>query len=151
MGRTVIYKYTRTVFLRRSHRNCIIGVVQIGAKAAERAAALGEQSSESLSELAPDAVAPAPPPAPPPIAVPINHGGYKYKLTGIVVHSGQANGGHYYSYIMQRLPSGAEKWYKFDDNEVSDCRMEDDDVCESDRSRMSGLLALQCRNFGFRK
>lgn len=27
----------------------------------------------------------------------------KYKLTGIVVHSGQASGGHYYSYILHRL------------------------------------------------
>lgn len=26
----------------------------------------------------------------------------KYKLTGIVVHSGQASGGHYYSYILHR-------------------------------------------------
>ena len=25
-----------------------------------------------------------------------------YRLMGIVVHSGQASGGHYYSYIMQR-------------------------------------------------
>ncbi|MPC51105.1 putative ubiquitin carboxyl-terminal hydrolase FAF-X [Portunus trituberculatus] len=27
----------------------------------------------------------------------------KYKLTGIVVHSGQASGGHYYSYILHRI------------------------------------------------
>lgn len=27
----------------------------------------------------------------------------KYQLTGIVVHSGQASGGHYYSYILHRL------------------------------------------------
>jgi hypothetical protein len=26
----------------------------------------------------------------------------KYQLTGIVVHSGQASGGHYYSYILHR-------------------------------------------------
>lgn len=26
----------------------------------------------------------------------------KYRLTGIVVHSGQASGGHYYSYILHR-------------------------------------------------
>lgn len=26
----------------------------------------------------------------------------KYQLTGIVVHSGQASGGHYYSYIQDR-------------------------------------------------
>lgn len=27
----------------------------------------------------------------------------KYHLTGIVVHSGQASGGHYYSYILNRF------------------------------------------------
>lgn len=26
----------------------------------------------------------------------------KYKLIGVVVHSGQASGGHYYSYILHR-------------------------------------------------
>lgn len=26
----------------------------------------------------------------------------KYQLTGIVVHSGQASGGHYYSYILSK-------------------------------------------------
>lgn len=26
----------------------------------------------------------------------------KYQLTGIVVHSGQASGGHYYSYIQDK-------------------------------------------------
>lgn len=104
-------------------------VLLTGAKAAERAA---EQSNEPLSENAPDAAAPVPQPAAPPAAAPLNRGGgYKYKLAGIVVHSGQANGGHYYSYIMQRLPNGAEKWYKFDDNEVSECRMDDDEVCGS--------------------
>lgn len=27
----------------------------------------------------------------------------KYQLTGIVVHSGQASGGHYFSYILHRF------------------------------------------------
>lgn len=26
----------------------------------------------------------------------------KYRLVGILVHSGQASGGHYYSYVLQR-------------------------------------------------
>ena len=26
----------------------------------------------------------------------------KYQLTGVVVHSGQASGGHYFSYILHR-------------------------------------------------
>uniref|UniRef100_A0A8D8QPH5 ubiquitinyl hydrolase 1 n=1 Tax=Cacopsylla melanoneura TaxID=428564 RepID=A0A8D8QPH5_9HEMI len=51
----------------------------------------------------------------------------KYKLTGIVVHSGQASGGHYYSYILHRGPNNQCKWYKFDDGDVSECKMDDED------------------------
>ncbi|XP_053689381.1 probable ubiquitin carboxyl-terminal hydrolase FAF [Sabethes cyaneus] len=50
-----------------------------------------------------------------------------YQLTGIVVHSGQASGGHYFSYILHRGPDGSEKWYKFDDGEVSECKMHEDE------------------------
>ncbi|XP_037075311.1 probable ubiquitin carboxyl-terminal hydrolase FAF-X, partial [Pollicipes pollicipes] len=50
-----------------------------------------------------------------------------YELTGIVVHSGQASGGHYYSYILHKSPDGSRQWYKFDDYDVSECRMEDDE------------------------
>ncbi|XP_064082430.1 probable ubiquitin carboxyl-terminal hydrolase FAF-X isoform X2 [Macrobrachium nipponense] len=50
----------------------------------------------------------------------------KYKLTGIVVHSGQASGGHYYSYILHRN-SGEQRWYKFDDGEVTECKMDDEE------------------------
>ena len=31
----------------------------------------------------------------------------KYRLIGVVVHSGQASGGHYYSYILHRYVSGS--------------------------------------------
>ncbi|CAG9840067.1 unnamed protein product [Diabrotica balteata] len=51
----------------------------------------------------------------------------KYRLSGIVVHSGQASGGHYYSYIRSRDPSGEVRWYKFDDGDVSECRMGEDE------------------------
>ena len=57
----------------------------------------------------------------------------RYQLTGIVVHSGQASGGHYYSYILHRPPANANggtsgaKWYKFDDGDVSECKMDDDE------------------------
>lgn len=60
----------------------------------------------------------------------------RYHLTGIVVHSGQASGGHYYSYILHRPPpasnssgesSAGAKWYKFDDGDVSECKMDDDE------------------------
>ncbi|XP_049853945.1 probable ubiquitin carboxyl-terminal hydrolase FAF-X isoform X1 [Schistocerca gregaria] len=51
----------------------------------------------------------------------------KYQLSGIVVHSGQASGGHYYSYILHKQNDGTSKWYKFDDGEVSECKMDDDE------------------------
>ncbi|XP_062714941.1 probable ubiquitin carboxyl-terminal hydrolase FAF isoform X1 [Aedes albopictus] len=51
----------------------------------------------------------------------------RYQLTGIVVHSGQASGGHYFSYILQKAPDGTEKWYKFDDGEVTECKMNEDE------------------------
>lgn len=54
-----------------------------------------------------------------------------YRLVGVVVHSGQASGGHYYSFCVKRQSESAraEKdparpsasdWLKFDDTEV--CR-----------------------------
>ncbi|XP_077293704.1 ubiquitin carboxyl-terminal hydrolase-like faf isoform X2 [Arctopsyche grandis] len=51
----------------------------------------------------------------------------KYNLTGIVVHSGQASGGHYYSFILHRDSSGNSRWLKFDDADVSECAMQDDE------------------------
>ena len=33
----------------------------------------------------------------------------KYKLIGVVVHSGQASGGHYYSYILHRYETVTDK------------------------------------------
>ncbi|OWF40886.1 probable ubiquitin carboxyl-terminal hydrolase FAF-X isoform X2 [Mizuhopecten yessoensis] len=51
----------------------------------------------------------------------------KYKLFGVVVHSGQASGGHYYSYVLHRGEDNQVKWYKFDDGDVSECKMEDDE------------------------
>ncbi|XP_073472422.1 ubiquitin carboxyl-terminal hydrolase 9X isoform X2 [Aquarana catesbeiana] len=56
-------------------------------------------------------------------------GSTKYRLVGVLVHSGQASGGHYYSYIIQRNGGDGEKnrWYKFDDGDVTDCKMDDDE------------------------
>ena len=51
----------------------------------------------------------------------------KYDLCGIVVHSGQASGGHYYSYILYKSNNGTKKWYKFDDGDVSECKLDEDE------------------------
>ncbi|XP_065107920.1 ubiquitin carboxyl-terminal hydrolase 9X isoform X6 [Paramisgurnus dabryanus] len=55
----------------------------------------------------------------------------RYRLVGVLVHSGQASGGHYYSYIIQRNGIGGEgernRWYKFDDGDVTECKMDDDE------------------------
>lgn len=44
-----------------------------------------------------------------------------YVLVGVVVHTGQANGGHYYSFIRERSSCGkpTSPWMRFDDSEVS--------------------------------
>ncbi|XP_024944100.1 probable ubiquitin carboxyl-terminal hydrolase FAF-X isoform X6 [Cephus cinctus] len=55
----------------------------------------------------------------------------KYQLSGIVVHSGQASGGHYYSYILHRQNDGTAKWYKFDDGDVTECKMEEEEEMKS--------------------
>uniref|UniRef100_A0A671TF05 ubiquitinyl hydrolase 1 n=1 Tax=Sinocyclocheilus anshuiensis TaxID=1608454 RepID=A0A671TF05_9TELE len=56
----------------------------------------------------------------------------RYRLVGVLVHSGQASGGHYYSYIIQRNGGGGgegerNRWYKFDDGDVTECKMDDDE------------------------
>lgn len=44
-----------------------------------------------------------------------------YKLRGVLVHSGEANGGHYYSFIRgQPDEKRQEGWFKFDDTDVSE-------------------------------
>uniref|UniRef100_A0A668ARF6 ubiquitinyl hydrolase 1 n=1 Tax=Myripristis murdjan TaxID=586833 RepID=A0A668ARF6_9TELE len=56
-------------------------------------------------------------------------GSSKYRLVGVLVHSGQASGGHYYSYIIQRNGGDGERnrWYKFDDGDVTECKMDDEE------------------------
>jgi len=43
---------------------------------------------------------------------------YKYELAGIVIHSGSAQAGHYYSYIRSRDREG-HPWFEFNDAYVS--------------------------------
>ena len=47
--------------------------------------------------------------------------GYEYELIGVTVHTGTADGGHYYSFIRDRLnknEQGHDRWYLFNDAEV---------------------------------
>lgn len=44
---------------------------------------------------------------------------YEYRLVGVLVHAGVAQGGHYYSFIKDRLNGADEKWYRFDDEDVT--------------------------------
>lgn len=44
---------------------------------------------------------------------------YEYKLAGVLVHAGVAQGGHYYSFIKDRSPGSGDKWYRFDDEDVT--------------------------------
>ena len=40
---------------------------------------------------------------------------YQYELVGILVHSGSADSGHYYSFIKER---GSQRWLEFNDKIV---------------------------------
>jgi len=47
---------------------------------------------------------------------------YEYRLAGVLVHHGVAQGGHYYSFIRDRLAGAndsSNKWYRFDDEDVT--------------------------------
>jgi len=46
---------------------------------------------------------------------------YEYKLAGVLVHAGVAQGGHYYSFIKDRAECSKDEnvWYRFDDDEVT--------------------------------
>jgi len=46
---------------------------------------------------------------------------YNYKLSGVLVHSGYAEGGHYYSFIKDREDEeGKDSWYEFNDEIVKE-------------------------------
>ncbi|XP_034559386.1 ubiquitin carboxyl-terminal hydrolase 24 isoform X5 [Notolabrus celidotus] len=49
-----------------------------------------------------------------------------YELVGVVVHSGQAHAGHYYSFIKDRRGNARGRWYKFNDNVVEEFDMNDE-------------------------
>ena len=51
-----------------------------------------------------------------------------YSLVGVVVHSGQANGGHYYSFVRERHAGGQlhgdSRWLRFDDGDVAEVKID---------------------------
>lgn len=51
----------------------------------------------------------------------------KYELIGVVVHSGQATGGHYYSFVLHNFNNEKKKWFRFDDLEVTEGKLENDE------------------------
>jgi len=48
------------------------------------------------------------------------HDQFEYHLVGVLVHSGSADSGHYYSYIKERNPRSPHfgKWFEFNDTTV---------------------------------
>ncbi|CAH1242989.1 USP24 [Branchiostoma lanceolatum] len=48
-----------------------------------------------------------------------------YRLVGVVVHSGQANAGHYYAFIQDRRPGRQGHWLKFNDTTVEEVELTD--------------------------
>lgn len=51
-----------------------------------------------------------------------------YELVGVVVHSGQASAGHYYSFIKERKRAdntNRNRWFKFNDTTVEEFDMND--------------------------
>ena len=41
-----------------------------------------------------------------------------YELIGVTVHTGNADGGHYYAFCKDRTGSSKDKWFSFNDAEV---------------------------------
>ena len=45
---------------------------------------------------------------------------YEYEFIGVIIHSGTAQYGHYYSVILNQEKKNENKWYKFNDTSVSE-------------------------------
>ncbi|KAG9286507.1 hypothetical protein G9A89_014673 [Geosiphon pyriformis] len=64
----------------------------------------------------------------------VNKPQYEYQLVGVLVHTGTADSGHYYSFIKERKalhsdPSGEQKWYQFNDSNVESFNPKDIPKC----------------------
>jgi hypothetical protein len=67
---------------------------------------------------------------------------YDYKLSGVLVHSGYAEGGHYYSFIKDREDEeGKDKWYEFNDEMVKEFDKADlESECFGGEEKWSDLM-----------
>jgi len=65
------------------------------------------ESASAAAAVAPASATPAPAPSTPT---------QLYRLVGVLVHAGHAEGGHYYSYIL----GSTGKWHEFNDQDISD-------------------------------
>ena len=54
----------------------------------------------------------------------INKENYDYELIGVIIHSGTAQYGHYYSVIFSQDKKNDNKWYKFNDTSVTETTYE---------------------------
>ena len=76
---------------------------------------------------------------------------YMYRLSGIVVHAGTANSGHYYSFVRER---GSDAWYEFNDTLVTSFDANDletecfggDDLSEAATGRSQSQSGGKARN-----
>ena len=78
-----------------------------------------------------------------------NPADYDYDLHGVLVHAGVAQGGHYYSFA--RDPENPDKWYRFDDDNVTEFKYSSETIAyecfggpsnTSDMDRSSNALVL---------
>jgi len=83
-------------------------------------AGAGEQKQASVSDAPTSATAPTSS-----SSAPVDRSQYEYELSGVIVHTGTAGSGHYYSYILERCPlpdqdheTHQPRWLCFNDQRV---------------------------------
>jgi len=90
---------------------------QEGLARREKAAKAKEEAAERGEEILEEA-------EPEPLKFPADY--YQFKLKGVVVHTGTADSGHYYSFIRDHQDhETGERWYEFNDNIVRDFDLAD--------------------------
>lgn len=83
---------------------------------------------------------------------------YEYELTGVLVHAGTAETGHYYSFVKSREPNanGERLWYRFNDTVVEEMNEEDlaaatfggvETVNTWDQTTRKTVLRTQAKNY----